>query len=67
MKALRNMTLLKHLVFPAAKFDITPKFMACLAIEVSAVECIEWASEYACRVSQSPIYQVMQGCAIELS
>ena len=54
MKALSNMTLLKHLVIPADMFDITPKFMACLAIELPALEYIEWAFDYACPVSRLP-------------
>ena len=66
MKELSNMTLLKHLVIPADMFDITPKFMACLAIELPALEYIEWAFDYACPVSRLPIYQLLQGCTTEV-
>ncbi|KAL9065878.1 MAG: hypothetical protein Q9161_007931 [Pseudevernia consocians] len=48
VKALSNQTSLKHLVLPADMFDITPKFMACLAIELPALESIEWGFDYAC-------------------
>ena len=66
VKALSNMTLLKHLVIPADMFDITPRFMACLAIELPALEYIEWAFDYACPVSQSPVYQIKQGNATDV-
>lgn len=52
VKALSTKTSLKHLVLPADMFDITPKFMACLAIELPALESIEWGFDYACPVGQ---------------
>lgn len=59
VKALCNRTLLKHLVLPAGMFDITPKFMACLAIELPALESIEWGFDYASLVGQLPLPRPM--------
>ena len=51
-KTLSNKTLLKHLVLPADMFDITPAFMACLAMSVPALESVEMGFDYASPVSQ---------------
>ena len=52
VQALSNMTSLKHLVLPADMFDVTPKFMASLTIELPALESIEWGFDYACPVGR---------------
>lgn len=60
VKALSNKTSLKHLVIPTDMFDITPKFMAYLAIELPALESIEWGFDYACPVGQLPVPRPLQ-------
>lgn len=67
VKALSNQTLLKHLVIPADMFDITPKFMACLAIELPALESIEWGFDYACPVGLLLMPVPIQSCITEIS
>ena len=51
VNALSNKTSLKHLVLPADMFDITPRFIACLADVLPALESIELGFNYACPVS----------------
>ena len=51
-KTLSNKTSLKHLVLPADMFDITPGFMAYLAMLVPALESVELGFDYASPVSQ---------------
>ena len=51
-KTLSNKTSLKHLVLPADMFDITPAFMACLAMVVPALESVELGFDYASPVSR---------------
>ena len=51
-KTLSNKTSLKHLVLPADMFDITPGFMAYLAVLVPALESVELGFDYASPVSQ---------------
>ena len=48
---LSNTTLLKHLVLPPDMFDITPAFMAYLAMLVLALESVELGFDYASPVS----------------
>ena len=50
VKFLSNNRSLKHLMLPVDMFDITPVFMACLAVEFPALESIEWGFDYACPV-----------------
>ena len=60
VKALCNRKSLKHLKLPSDMFDITPKFMACLAIELPALESIEWGFDYASPVGQLPLPRPMR-------
>ena len=65
VKALSNKTKLKHLVLPADMFDITWKFMACLATELPVLESIEWAFDYNCPVRT--IRGLVQGLTTEIT
>ena len=51
-KTLSNKTSLRHLVLPVDMFDVTPAFMACLAMSVPALESLELGFDYASPVSQ---------------
>ena len=62
-KTLGNKTSLKHLVLPADMFDITPAFMACLAILMPALESVELGFDYSCPVSRQKCFIVNGGKA----
>ena len=51
-KTLSNTTSLKHLVIPPDMFDITPAFMAYLAMLVPALESVELGFDYTSPVSE---------------
>ena len=51
-KTMSNKTSLKHLVLPPDMFDITPAFMACLAMLAPALESVELGFDYASPVSR---------------
>ncbi len=65
VQSLSNKTSLKHLVLPADMFDITPKFMATLTIEMPALESIEWGFDYACPVGRLLMPLPIESCITE--